>query len=92
VGKLATGMVFTGEQALALKLVDKLGGYEDAIEYAAGDAGIKGEPLLQNMQKDKKFPFNFDTSTYVKPQGTLMDEKRLPALVEQMLLAPQLAQ
>jgi protease-4 len=38
--ELAGGRVFTGRQALELGLVDKLGGLEDAVKYAAGQAGI----------------------------------------------------
>ena len=44
VAKLADGRVFTGEEAKRLKLVDELGGLNDAIEIAAGMAGISGEP------------------------------------------------
>ena len=43
VRKLADGRVYTGRQALGLKLVDKLGTMEEALEYAARDVGIKGE-------------------------------------------------
>lgn len=44
VAKLADGRVFTGEQALQLKLVDQLGSVDDAVRHAAKLAGIKGEP------------------------------------------------
>lgn len=40
---LADGRVFTGRQAKAYKLVDELGGLEDALKAAARDAGIKGD-------------------------------------------------
>lgn len=40
----ADGRVFTGEQALAVGLVDTLGTFEDAKKIAAEIAGIKGEP------------------------------------------------
>jgi len=43
VKKLADGRVYTGRQALKLKLIDRLGGLEDALRAAADDAGIKGE-------------------------------------------------
>jgi len=46
VRELADGRVFTGSQALQLKLVDKLGNMEDAIELARELAGIKGEPQI----------------------------------------------
>jgi protease-4 len=46
VRELADGRVFTGSQALQLKLVDELGNMEDAIELARELAGIKGEPQI----------------------------------------------
>lgn len=44
VAKIADGRVFTGEEAFALKLVDKLGSLDDAIELAAKQAKVSGEP------------------------------------------------
>ena len=46
VAALADGRIFSGEQALALKLVDRLGTLQDAIDEAARLGGIKGEPRL----------------------------------------------
>ncbi len=40
IDELAGGRVFTGRQALELGLVDKLGGFEDAIKYAAKRAKL----------------------------------------------------
>lgn len=42
--KLANGMIYTGRQALGLKLIDKLGTIDDAIKIAAKEGGIEGEP------------------------------------------------
>jgi len=44
VRRIADGRVLSGEQALALKLVDRLGTLQDAIEEAGRLSGIKGEP------------------------------------------------
>jgi protease-4 len=44
IGKIADGRVFTGEEALALKLVDKLGNLDDAVSLAAKRAKVEGEP------------------------------------------------
>ncbi|HEV3485881.1 MAG TPA: signal peptide peptidase SppA [Vicinamibacterales bacterium] len=44
VARIADGRVFTGEEALGLKLVDKLGSIDDAVTAAAKMAGIRGEP------------------------------------------------
>jgi protease IV len=44
VSRIADGRVFTGEEALALKLVDKLGSIDEAVRVAGKLAGIQGEP------------------------------------------------
>jgi protease-4 len=50
---LASGRIFTGEQALSLKLVDRLGTLQDAIEEAGRLGGIKGEPELIRPARKK---------------------------------------
>jgi len=44
VRRIADGRILSGEQAKGLKLVDRLGTLQDAIEEAGKLAGIKGEP------------------------------------------------
>ena len=51
---IADGRIFTGEQAMAIKLVDRLGTLQDAVEEAGRLAGIKGEPELIRPTKKKK--------------------------------------
>ena len=53
VRRIADGRVLSGEQALALKLVDRLGTFQDAIEEAGKLAGIKGEPEVILPPKKK---------------------------------------
>jgi protease IV len=51
----ADGRVFTGRQAKELKLVDALGGFEEAAADAAKMAGIKDDPPeLEYPKKDRK--------------------------------------
>lgn len=47
VKKLADGRIYTGQEAVELKLVDKLGNFDDAVAWAGEMAGIKGpvEPV-----------------------------------------------
>ncbi len=52
---IADGRIFTGRQALQLKLVDQLGDLEDSVLVAAELAGIKGKPKI--VKKEKKVPF-----------------------------------
>ncbi len=43
---LATGQVWTGEQALPLHLIDAAGGFRDALLATAKSVGISGEPSM----------------------------------------------
>jgi protease-4 len=38
--QIAGGRVFTGTQALELGLIDKIGGFDDAVKFAANEAGL----------------------------------------------------
>ena len=53
VEKVADGRVFSGEQALDLQLVDKVGTIQDAIELTASMASIEGEPKVYYTKRDK---------------------------------------
>jgi protease IV len=53
VRELATGRVFTGEQAKSLGLVDGLGTLQDTITAAATMAGIQGEPEVIYPEKKR---------------------------------------
>jgi protease-4 len=52
---IADGRIFTGRQALDLKLVDQMGDLADSIRVAGDLAGIKGKPKV--VEKKKKIPF-----------------------------------
>ncbi|MDH4207793.1 MAG: signal peptide peptidase SppA [Anaerolineae bacterium] len=49
--EIADGRVYTGQQALELGLVDRLGNLSDAIDRAAELGGIEGEPRLIESQR-----------------------------------------
>jgi len=51
--KIADGRIFTGEQAMALGLVDALGNLEDAVADAAKMGKIAGEPKVVTPPKSK---------------------------------------
>ena len=51
--RIADGRILSGEQAKALKLVDRLGTLQDAIEEAGKQAGIIGEPEVILPPKKK---------------------------------------
>jgi protease-4 len=53
IAPLATGQVWTGEQALGLGLIDAQGGFRVALMDTAQSVGIKGEPTIVRPSKEK---------------------------------------
>ncbi|MGH7897627.1 MAG: signal peptide peptidase SppA [Candidatus Binatia bacterium] len=51
VRKVADGRIFSGQQAAELRLVDELGGLRNAVDLAAKQAGIVGEPRWIEYEK-----------------------------------------
>ncbi len=87
VKKLADGRVYTGEQALKLKLIDSIGGMHEASRAAAKAGGIKGEPKVMEYQRRGFFGSLFsdeESASYVeravtrKAIETLLREESLP--------------
>jgi ClpP class serine protease len=52
----ADGRIYSGQQAHALKMVDELGGFEEAVEAAAKLAGIPGKPKI--IYPRRRFSFS----------------------------------
>ncbi len=50
---LADGRIFSGRQALTVKLVDELGGLQDAVFLAGRLAGMEGKPAIVYATKKK---------------------------------------
>ncbi len=50
---VAQGRVWTGQQALERKLIDRVGSYADAIAAAAQLAKIEGRPQLRYIEKER---------------------------------------
>ena len=70
VDSIGQGRVWSGSDALKRGLVDKLGGLEDAIAYAAEKAGITDSYTVVEMPKQK----NFMTSLMEEISGRREDE------------------
>jgi protease-4 len=51
--KIADGRIFSGKQALQLKLLDELGGLQDAVLIAGRLSGIEGKPEIIYATKKK---------------------------------------
>ena len=54
VKSIANGKVWTGEQAMSMKLIDGVGDFETAVSDTAKSVGIKGEPTLVRPDRDRK--------------------------------------
>ncbi|MBW2623266.1 MAG: signal peptide peptidase SppA [Deltaproteobacteria bacterium] len=55
INALADGQIFSGEEAVELGLVDKLGNFEDAIAYAQKVTGLTERPKLVYPKKKKSW-------------------------------------
>lgn len=53
--KIAGGRVWSGAQAVALGLVDRIGGLYDAIESVAEQAGLEGKPEVVHLPRPRSF-------------------------------------
>ncbi|MGA2903153.1 MAG: signal peptide peptidase SppA [Candidatus Korobacteraceae bacterium] len=72
---LANGKVWTGEEAVPLKLVDQIGDFRAAIDDTAKAVGIKGEPTLVHPEKERKSLLDLlfgDASEYLPNPAKLM--------------------
>lgn len=74
--KVASGRVWTGEQALSKGLVDVLGGYDDAVRIAAEKAGIADDYRVKLYPRVKNF--------YEQFMDGLQENARTNALKEEM--------
>lgn len=66
---IADGRILSGREAKDIKLVDRLGTYEDAVTLAASMGGIKGPPKLARPRKRRATLFDVfqSTSTLLNP-------------------------
>lgn len=69
--KIASGRVWSGEQALENGLIDKLGCFNDAIQMAAIAADIEDDYMLAYYPKQKPFIEEFLEKMNAKVQFTL---------------------
>jgi protease-4 len=78
--KLADGRVFTGRQAYDYHLIDSLGTYEDAINYAGKLGGIEGEPKIIKEKKKQTLMELMLSKIFDKPLGKASDLFNSPNL------------
>ncbi len=63
VGRIADGRIFTGEEALGLKLIDRLGNLDDAVQLTAKLAHMKGTPSTIYPKRRKAGLFDVLTNS-----------------------------
>jgi len=78
VKSFANGKVWTGEQALSMKLIDSVGDFEAAVSDTAKSVGIKGEPTLVRPERERKTLMDLllgDVSQYLPTREKLMEQQ-----------------
>jgi protease-4 len=75
---IANGKVWTGEQAIPLKLVDQIADFEDAVKDTARSVNISGEPSLVWPPRQRRSGLDLlfdDMSEYLPTREKLMQEQ-----------------
>src|SRR5438309_5881769 len=75
---VADGKVWTGDQAMGLKLIDQEGDFESVVKDTAKSVGIKGEPVLVHPEKDRKTVLDLlfgDVSEWPPTREKLLDQR-----------------
>ncbi len=83
VNAVARGRVWTGKDALRVGLVDTLGGINDAIAYAAKEAGIE-HPLIRYYPKVKKEPWMEILESFDNEEDNVIKETVIPVELTEM--------
>src|SRR6204780_5351919 len=77
VKSIANGKVWTGEQALSMKLIDNLGDFQTVVKDTAKSVGISGEPTLVHPEKDRKTLLDLmlgDVSQYLPNTEKMLEQ------------------
>lgn len=75
---IANGKVWTGQQALSIKLIDQVADFQAAVYDTARSVNIKGEPVLVRPEKDRKTVADLlfgDISEYLPSREKLMEQQ-----------------
>lgn len=75
---IANGKVWTGEQALSMKLIDNVGDFEAAVKDTAKSVGISGEPTLVHSEKDRRTLLDLllgDVSKYLPDREKMLEQQ-----------------
>jgi protease-4 len=74
---IANGKVWTGEQALSMKLIDNVGDFEAAVKDTAKSVGISGEPTVVRPERDRRTLLDLmlgDVSQYLPDTEKILEQ------------------
>jgi protease-4 len=74
---VADGRVWTGEQALAMHMIDQVADFEAVVNETAKAVGISGKPVLVHPEKDRKTVLDLlfgDVSEWLPSRAKLLDQ------------------
>jgi len=74
---IADGKVWTGQQALSLKLIDQVADFEAAVDDTAKSVGISGKPVLVHPEKERKTLLDLlfgDVSEWLPSREKLLEQ------------------
>ena len=74
---IANGKVWTGQQALSMKLIDGVGDFQTAVNETAKSVGIRGEPTLVRPEKDRRTLMDLllgDVSQYIPSREKMLEQ------------------
>jgi protease-4 len=74
---IANGKVWTGEQALSMKLIDQVGDFQAVVDDTAKAVGIKGAPVLVRPEKERKTVLDLmfgDISEWLPTREKLLEQ------------------
>jgi protease-4 len=74
---IANGKVWTGKEALSMKLIDDTGDFEAVVKDTAKSVGISGEPTLVRPEKDRRTLLDLlmgDVSQYLPDASKMLEQ------------------
>jgi protease-4 len=74
---IANGKVWTGKEALTMKLIDNVGDFEAVVNDTAQSVGISGEPTLVRPEKDRRTLLDLllgDVSQYLPDTEKMLEQ------------------
>jgi protease IV len=75
---IANGKVWTGQEALSMKLIDNVGDFEAVVKDTAKSVGISGEPTLVHPERERRSLLDLlvgDISKYIPTEGKALEQQ-----------------